>query len=178
MSEPVTATNEYASAGGVVVTPTGDHVLVLLRGKRSGPDGHPEVRLPKGHIEAGESRQQAALREVHEESGLIGLEILSDLGYQQVHFVFEGTRYVRDESYFLMTVPPETEHDRPEKQFERLWLTWSDASAQLTFDAEREWIRRAYLAWDGRLENVSDQDTEKANNNAQVQEDISLGEEE
>lgn len=178
MSEAVTATNEYESAGGVVVTPTGDHVLVLLRGKRSGPDGHPEVRLPKGHIEAGESRQQAALREVHEESGLIGLEILSDLGYQQVRFVFEGTRYVRDESYFLMTVPREAEHERPEKQFDRLWLTWSDASDQLSFDAEREWIRRAYLAWDRRLENVSDQDTEKANNNAQVQEDISLGEEE
>lgn len=178
MSEPVPATNEYASAGGVVVAPKGDQVLVLVRGRRSGPCGHPEVRLPKGHIEAGESRQQAALREVHEESGLTGLQILSDLGYQQVRFVFEGTRYVRDESYFLMTVPREAEHHRPEKQFERLWLTWSDASVQLTFDAEREWIRRAYLAWDRRLENVSEQDTKKANNNAQVQEDISLGEEE
>jgi 8-oxo-dGTP pyrophosphatase MutT (NUDIX family) len=178
MSEPVAASNQYESAGGVVVTPTGDQVLVLFRGKRSGPNGRPEVRLPKGHIEAGESRQQAALREVYEESGLTGLEILSDLGYQQVRFVFKGMRYVRDESYFLMTVPREAEHEQPEKQFERLWLTWSDASSQLTFDAEREWIRRAHLAWDQRLENVADQDTEKANNNAQVQEDISLGEEE
>jgi 8-oxo-dGTP pyrophosphatase MutT (NUDIX family) len=165
---PVLATNEYASAGGVVVSPTGDHVLVLVRGKRSGPDGCPEVRLPKGHIEAGESRQQAALREVHEESGLTGLEILSDLGYQPVRFVSEGTRYVRDESYFLMAVPRDAEHNRPEKQFERRWLTWSDASTRLTFDAEREWIRRAQLAWDRRLKDVSNQDAEKANDNAQV----------
>ena len=168
MSDPVLVTNEYASAGGVVVAPTGDHVLVLVRGKRSGPDGCPEVRLPKGHIEPGESRQQAALREVHEESGLTSLEILSDLGYQKVRFVFEGTRYVRDESYFLMTVPRDAEHNRPEKQFERRWLTWSDASTRLTFGAEREWIRRAQLAWDRRLQDISNQDAEKANDNAQV----------
>jgi 8-oxo-dGTP pyrophosphatase MutT (NUDIX family) len=136
------------------------------------------VRLPKGHIEAGESRQQAALREVHEESGLTGLEILSDLGYQQVRFVFEGTRYVRDESYFLMTVPHDAEHNRPEKQFERRWLTWSDALAQLTFDAEQEWIRRAHLAWNRRLKDISDQDAEKTNDDAQVQENVSVGEEE
>jgi 8-oxo-dGTP pyrophosphatase MutT (NUDIX family) len=160
MIDSVAATNEYASAGGVVVTPTGEHVLVLVRGKRLGPDERPEVRLPKGHIEAGESRQQAALREVHEESGLTGLEILSDLGYQQVRFVFGGTRYVRNESYFLMAVPQDAAHDCPEEQFERRWLTWSDASAQLTFDAEREWIRRAHFAWDRYLEDVSDQDAE------------------
>jgi 8-oxo-dGTP pyrophosphatase MutT (NUDIX family) len=178
MIDHVPATNEYASAGGVVVAPTGDNLLVLVRGKRSGPHGRPEVRLPKGHIEAGESRQQAALREVHEESGLTGLQILSDLGHQQVRFVFEGTRYVRDESYFLMTVPRDAEHNRPEKQFERRWLAWSDALTKLTFEAEREWIRRAQRVWNKRLENVSDQDAEKAKDNAQVQEDISVGEEE
>jgi len=160
MIDSVPATNKYTSAGGVVVAPTGEHVLVLVRGKRSGLDGSPEVRLPKGHIESGESRQQAALREVHEESGLNDLEILSDLGYQQVRFAFGGTRYVRDESYFLMTVPQDAAHTCPEEQFERRWLTWSDASTQLTFDAEREWIRRARLAWDRYLEDVSDQDAE------------------
>ncbi len=157
MIDSVPATNEYGSAGGVVVAPAGNHILALVRRKRSGPDGRPEVRLPKGHMEAGESRQQAALREVHEESGLTGLEILSDLGYQQVRFVFNGMRYVRDESYFLMTVPPGVEHNQPEQQFERRWLTWRDASTQLTFEAEREWVRRANLAWDRRLEDVSDQ---------------------
>lgn len=152
--------NEYASAGGVVVTPTGSSVLVLVRGKRMGPGDRPEVRLPKGHIEPGESPRQAALREVHEESGLANLEILSDLGYQQVRFVFERMHYVRNESYFLMTAPQDVEHGQPEDQFQRQWLTWEDALAALTFEAEREWVRRARLAWDRQLEDISDQHAE------------------
>ena len=51
----------YTSAGGVVIDGTGDQVLVLVRPERD------EVRLPKGHIEAWESAEDAALREVGEE---------------------------------------------------------------------------------------------------------------
>ncbi|NIV37291.1 MAG: NUDIX domain-containing protein, partial [Anaerolineae bacterium] len=63
----------YQSAGGVVVT-AADEVLVLVRAKRLGLDDRPEIRLPKGHIEPGESPREAALREVCEESGLTHLE--------------------------------------------------------------------------------------------------------
>jgi 8-oxo-dGTP pyrophosphatase MutT (NUDIX family) len=137
----------YESAGGVVVTAAGELVLVLVRTKRLGPDSQPEVRLPKGHVEPGESRRQAAIREVREESGLAHLEILSDLGRQRVEFTWRGTRYSRNEACFLMTFPSNIEHDRPEAQFERLWLTWTDALTCLTFEAEKEWVRRARIAW-------------------------------
>src|SRR5262249_18549255 len=50
----------YCSAGGVVID--GDQVL-LVRKRRL-----PEVRLPKGHVEPGEGRKQAALRETAEET--------------------------------------------------------------------------------------------------------------
>jgi 8-oxo-dGTP pyrophosphatase MutT (NUDIX family) len=134
---------EYASAGGVVVDAAGERVLVLRRSERLGPNGLPEVRLPKGHIEPGESRRQAAIREVEEEAGLSGLEILADLGRQTVEFDYKGYHYVRDESYFLMTQPPEAAPGPPEKQFETLWLAWEGAQARMTFEAEREWLRRA-----------------------------------
>jgi 8-oxo-dGTP pyrophosphatase MutT (NUDIX family) len=134
---------EYASAGGVVVDPSGQQVLTLLRPKRLGPDGRPEVRLPKGHIELGESRRQAALREVEEEAGLLRLEILADLGHQTVEFDYKGYHYVRDESYFLMTQTPDAAPGLPEKQFENLWLSWEEALTRMTFEAEREWLRRA-----------------------------------
>jgi 8-oxo-dGTP pyrophosphatase MutT (NUDIX family) len=137
----------YESAGGVVVNAADELVLVLVRTRRLGPNSQPEVRLPKGHIEAGESRRQAAIREVLEESGLMGLEILSDLGHQRVEFTWRGKRYSRNEAYFLMTIPSNIEHDRPEAQFERLWLTWTDALTCLTFEAEKEWVRRARTAW-------------------------------
>ena len=152
----------YESAGGVVATAAGK-VLVLKRPKRLGPDDRPEVRLPKGHIEAGENPREAALREVREESGLAQLEVLADLGHQRVEFTWGGTRYLRNESYFLMTIPPGIEHGKPEEQFERRWLGWADALTDLTFDAEKEWVRRAQVAWRCRSQDVSDQNPEQAN---------------
>jgi 8-oxo-dGTP pyrophosphatase MutT (NUDIX family) len=136
-------TRSYASAGGVIVDATGQKVLILRRPGRLGPQGKPEVRLPKGHIEPGESRQQAAVREVCEEAGLCNVQIVADLGHLVVEFDREGTHYVRDESYFLMTPTGSHEPADPEEQFQRLWLAWDEAEAQLTFEAEREWLRKA-----------------------------------
>jgi HAD superfamily hydrolase (TIGR01509 family) len=128
----------YVAAGGVVVE--GDHVLVLQRPSRN------EVRLPKGRVEPGESAQTAALREVREESGYTDLVIRGDLGTQIVTFDHQGRHVVRTERYFLMRStnsphcgPP----DGGEEQFEPVWMTSDEALAALTFEAEREWVRRA-----------------------------------
>jgi 8-oxo-dGTP pyrophosphatase MutT (NUDIX family) len=138
----------------VVVTASGKQVLVLRRPKRLAPEGCAEIRLPKGHIEPGESPRQTALREVSEEAGLSPLEVIGDLGQQVVEFDWQGTHYIRYESYFLLGILPDTEASEPEVQFERLWLVWDDALTQLTFEAEREWVRRAQSAWAARLENI------------------------
>jgi len=134
---------EYESAGGVVVDLSGERVLVLRRCQRMGPDGMPEIRLPKGHIEPGESRGQAALREVEEEAGLSNLDILADLGHQTVEFDWKGRHYVRDESCFLMAQAAGAAPGHPEEQFEALWLAWDEALARMSFGAEQEWLRRA-----------------------------------
>ena len=138
---------EYASAGGVVIDATGERVLTLLRRKRPGPSGQPEVRLPKGHIELGERRREAALREVAEESGLSGLVILADLGHQIVEFDWKKHHNIRDESYFLLMLRPGTPPGIAEKQFETQWLPWQEALLRVTYEAERAWIRRAQAAW-------------------------------
>ena len=136
-------TRRYASAGGVVVDSTGQQIVVLVRRGRLGPDSRAEARLPKGHIEAGENRQGAALREVGEETGLTDLRILADLGQQTVEFDWRGHHYIRDESCFLMTPGPGCDSGQPETQFEPRWLTWIEALERLSFEAEREWVRRA-----------------------------------
>lgn len=141
----------YSSAGGIVVRRPDGYVLVLLRAGRLGPEGRPEVRLPKGHIESGEDPQQTALREVHEEAGLFSLEVVAWLGRQSVEFDWQGVHYIRNETYYLMTTTGSTRHEKPERQFERQWLSWEHALSQLTFEAEREWLRRAHLAWTSRL---------------------------
>ena len=84
----------YSAAGGVVIDD--ERVLVLRRPSRD------EVRLPKGHLKKRESAQEAALREVREESGYVDLEVVADLGQQVVEFNYQGTHVVRDERYYLM----------------------------------------------------------------------------
>jgi 8-oxo-dGTP pyrophosphatase MutT (NUDIX family) len=140
----------YASAGAVVVDPGGKHLLVLLRPARLGPSGKAEVRLPKGHVEPGETRGQAALREVREETGLRDLAIQTDLGHQLVEYEWRGRHYIRDESCFLVTYSPDVLPTHPEKQFERLWLSWEEALERITFEAERAWVRRARAARGGQ----------------------------
>src|SRR4051812_23451510 len=60
------------SAGGVVVNRSGLVLVVSQHGT--------SWSLPKGHIEAGEDRLAAALREIHEESGITKLELVEELG--------------------------------------------------------------------------------------------------
>jgi 8-oxo-dGTP pyrophosphatase MutT (NUDIX family) len=127
---------DYEAAGGVVVRD--DQVLVL---RRAYP---PQVRLPKGHIEPDEDVQQAALREVREESGYLDLVMVDDLGTQRVEFAVNVRYVVRRERYFLMQLADGSQRsDGGEAQFEPLWLPWDEALAQMTFEAEREWVRRA-----------------------------------
>ena len=130
----------YSAAGGVVVQD--NKVLVLHRPDRD------EVRLPKGHIEEPESVQRAALREVTEESGYADIEILCDLGQQIVEFDFRGRHVIRMERYFLMaaTTLRQVEREPQESQFIPDWLGWDDALLKLTFEPEREWVRRARIS--------------------------------
>jgi 8-oxo-dGTP pyrophosphatase MutT (NUDIX family) len=126
----------YLAAGGIVVRD--GRVLVLLRPSRD------EVRLPKGHVEPGEDAKTTALREVCEESGYDGLIVQADLGEQVVEFDYQGKHVVRTERYFLMAlIDPAASPSDSEKQFEPEWLAWEEALRALTFEAEREWVRRA-----------------------------------
>ncbi len=130
----------YASSGGVVI----HQGRVLLVRKRH----RPEIRLPKGHVEDGESRSEAALREVREETGYCNLRILADLGTVVNRFTIpdEGVHVTRHEGYFLMTLEDETQAPRPahdEDRFDVLWAPVHEALQLLTFETEREFLRRA-----------------------------------
>ncbi|MBW7863326.1 MAG: NUDIX domain-containing protein [Candidatus Hydrogenedens sp.] len=137
----------HETAGGVVVNGAG-RVLVLLRDVwRDGGAVH-EIRLPKGHIDAGETPEQAAVREVREESGYRGLEIVADLGESESRYAFRGCRHERRERYYLMRLTdPERGDPQPmgaeEALFEPAWLAPEDAAQRLTYPSERDFVRRA-----------------------------------
>src|SRR5207244_12845676 len=67
------------------------------------PAGRPHGlwALPKGQIDAGESGEQTALREISEETGVTGRSLgkLGDVGYT---FTWEGERVFEVVSFFLV----------------------------------------------------------------------------
>lgn len=131
-------TTTYISAGGVVIDQ--ERVLLLDRPARG------EVRLPKGHVEADEEIEDAALRETVEESGFGDLSIVAALGSQVVEFDFAEKHVVRTEHYFLMRLNSFFQLQRnakDEEQFHVLWASLEDAPKLLTYAAEQEVTLRA-----------------------------------
>jgi 8-oxo-dGTP pyrophosphatase MutT (NUDIX family) len=85
------------SAGGLVLRRTDQGIEALLIGR-----GTPRVwSLPKGHVEARETHEMAALREVREETGCWAesLTKLSDISYW---FYLNGTKHKKSVHFYLM----------------------------------------------------------------------------
>ena len=140
-------TRYHKTAGGVVVNEK-QEVLVIIRDiERNGAMVH-EVRLPKGHIDPGESPETAAMREVCEESGYCHLRIINDLGLGHSEFTFRNKHNVRDEQYYLMELT-DSAHQPPapvneeEALFTAHWIPLSQAVEQMTYDSERDFVERA-----------------------------------
>ncbi|NUQ37977.1 MAG: NUDIX domain-containing protein [Caldilineales bacterium] len=143
----------YDAAGGVVLDAVG-RVLLLERLVPRNDELAYEIRLPKGHIEPGEGPAQTALREVCEESGYCHLTILADLGAGVTEFDWEGRHIIRSEHYYLMRLaapdraaPQPSRPDAEEALFRPLWATdLAAALALLTFESEKQFVRRALAA--------------------------------
>lgn len=106
------------SAGGIVLGDGG--TIAMVRGTHSR-----SWLFPKGHVELGESDEEAARREITEETGLTDLEYLDDLG--------EFTR---------MRVAFDTEDEEEEKTF-HMFLFAAPTGAVLTAASEIpnvEWV--------------------------------------
>lgn len=137
----MTEIHRYSAAGGVVIH--ADQMLLLDR------PGRQEIRLPKGHIEPGETPEVTALREVAEESGYNDLKIVTALGSQVVEFDHQGRHVIRTEYYFLMDLVSDQQtvrdaHDTA--QFQVRWTPLAEAVEQLTFAPEQAIARQAIAA--------------------------------
>lgn len=129
-------TEHQVSAGGLVVR--GDEVLLI-----STKEGE-RWQLPKGHIEAGESRRQAAEREVREETGIIA-RISAPLPDIEYWFYERGAQRIHKRVYYyLMTFEGgDVSNYDPEEVFGAHWMSWDEALDRLSFPNERKVVKAA-----------------------------------
>ena len=118
-------------AGGVVVKGEGRGLRVLVI--RSS-DGARWV-FPKGHVEPGESAEQAATREVREEAGVES--VVRRFAARERHD--EGTRQV-EVCYYLLEYRNDV---APSEDREKRWCTPGEAHRLLSFDDLRDVLHQA-----------------------------------
>lgn len=129
--------NEHSSGGAVISTRNGSaHVaLIATRGKT-------RWGLPKGAVSAGETSEQAALREVLEETGLAA-EIVKPLDTIEYYFRAGDTLIRKRVDFYLMRyvdgelTPQLSEVDDVE------WVELSVAIERASFESERRLLEIA-----------------------------------
>ncbi len=127
------------SAGGVVVR--GGEVITIVPVKRAG-DGRRVLGLPKGHPDGDETPEQAATREVAEETG-VQAELVEELGDVEYHYERGGRRIRKVVRFFLFDYRSGDLEDHDHEIEEASWMTLTDAARELTFPGEREIVHRA-----------------------------------
>ena len=125
------------SAGGVVLRWfDGVPSVLLIR------DPYRNWGLPKGHLEEGEDTQQAAVREVSEETGLDQLEVGPEVGTINWFFRRRGTLVHKFCTFFLMrSTQGDATPEMEEGITECVWLPFPDAIERLTYENARETLR-------------------------------------
>lgn len=129
------------SAGGILVRRSGDEPEVLLASRRT-RRGDLVWGLPKGLIEEGESSEEAAVREVREETGHSGT-ITEFLGEVSYWFVWEDERIRKTVHFFLMEETGEGPGERDHEMEEVRWFPLARAPKVAGFKSEKEILRRA-----------------------------------
>ncbi len=135
------------SAGGLVYRRRDGRVSVVLAARRHPESGALVWTIPKGHLEAGESSEAAAVREVREETGLAAAveDRLGDVTYFYVRRDEKGrpVRILKRVRFFLMRLEGGRFRDRDREMDAVRWLPLHEAERVAAHDNERALIRRA-----------------------------------
>jgi len=124
----------------------------------------PVLCLPKGLVDPGEKPVDAAVREVHEETGVTAVPItkLGDSKYVYVRSWSDGERVFKIVSFYLLRyVSGRIDDIAPEMRIEvarARWVRLEDALSLLAYKGEKDIARRAleYVVQQPDLLNVSE----------------------
>ena len=135
---------DETSAGGLVLDHRGASASAALIG-RLDRRGRLLWSLPKGHLEAGETEEDTAVREVAEETGIRG-RVIGKLGTIDFWFVADGRRVHKTVHHFLL-VALDPVHglelsDEDVEVSEVAWVPLVDVARRLAYADERRLLDR------------------------------------
>jgi 8-oxo-dGTP pyrophosphatase MutT (NUDIX family) len=119
----------------------GDEVAVIVPKKLS-PEGRRVLALPKGHPDEGETMEEAATREVREETGLEA-ELIEKLGDVEYWYQRKGRRILKKVTFYLFEYRSGSVEDHDDEIEEARWMPLEQAARELSFPGEREMVKRA-----------------------------------
>ena len=131
---------KLSSAGGVVLRKRDGVIeIAVIRTK-----GNEKFQLPKGLLDQGESPEQAALREVGEETGLVAQSIghLGSISYNYSADYGSGVEtFDKTVEFFLMRFVSGETSDHDEEVEEARWIDIGVAEDSMLFDSEKDILK-------------------------------------
>lgn len=127
---------EEFSAGGIVYKTEHGNIVVLI----SQHSGHHGWVFPKGHVGdtvKNETVEEAAIREVQEETGIVG-KILKKLPLTNYWYIFNGQKRHKTVRYFLMKYASGDSADHGWEMENVAWLPVSEIGQKLTYDGDKK----------------------------------------
>ncbi len=127
------------SAGGIVVRNNPNkQILLMIYTHIKG------LGFPKGHVEAGETFEQTAVREVTEETGLTELKIVKKLGvYSKIATERDGTFVEKDIHMYLMVTDKPDFHQVAEEEYG--WFDIDEAINQMAIEEDKEFLKSSII---------------------------------
>ena len=123
------------SYGGVVVRDR-DVMVIVPRGRRR------VLGLPKGGRHDGESAEQAAAREVREETGIVA-SVRDRLGQVDYSYRRGGRRIEKTVHFYLCEFEGGDPADHDHEVDDARWMPLEQARRRLSYPGERDMIERA-----------------------------------
>jgi 8-oxo-dGTP pyrophosphatase MutT (NUDIX family) len=129
--------NEHSSGGAVLWNREGETCVALIATRRKTRWG-----LPKGAVSEGETSEQAALREVREETGLEA-KIVRPLDTIEYYFRAGDTLIRKRVDFYLMEYVAGTLTPQLSEVDDVEWVELSEAIRRASFESERKLLEMA-----------------------------------